>query len=120
MADERETVIDWESRDEPWRSVGLAFCAELRNAAPPPPSPVKRPDLLTAPITEANTPGDHIRNLRLARRWSMGQLARAAGLASFKSVQRVERNQPTLTSTRVAIARALSVSFPDIWPDETA
>ncbi len=113
------SVVDWDSKMEPWRSIGLRFVGELEKMSParPPPSPPSRPFQL-ATQTAGTTPGQRITNYRLRLGWSEQMLAERCGM-SREGIIHIRKSQSSArTSSRIKLAKALGVEVADIWPTE--
>lgn len=104
MTDTPATIVDWAKKLEPWRSIGLRFCEELRGEHLSPPK---------------QTASDRIRNLRRGRGWTQQRLADAAGIAATQ-VCFAEHGLFITPDRQAAIANAFNVSVTDIWPERDA
>jgi lambda repressor-like predicted transcriptional regulator len=114
------TVVNWKKKKEPWRSIGMSFCQELRGICDAvisrEPTPVNRPDLLSGDTADQESPGGRIVAMRLSRGWSMRGLSDVSGL-SLHTIRSAQRSEGTVSkSSREAIARAFGISENEIWP----
>ena len=68
--------------------------------------------------SQAGTPGQHLRDLRIAKGWNQTTLAVRAhtSIGTISFAERGKRQPQLLTQER--IARALRVDRRDIWPEE--
>lgn len=100
------SVIDWEAKPEPWRSMGLDFCRELGMVATRDPQKPKFSGSAAA-----------IRRLRGRNGWTQDNLAEAAKCVRI-TIHRLETGQVRNPGARlkVTIAAALGVTVEDIWP----
>ena len=84
------SVVDWENKPEPWRSIGLSFVADLRRIVKTAPGQlVAHERLKTLDPDPALTRGQQMRTLREQRQWAVAKLARHAGL-SVETVANLE------------------------------
>lgn len=110
------SIIDWNAKPEPWRTIGKRFCIDLLamagGATPAPPSdnPTRVPHV--ADVSDG--PGRRVQDLRLALRLTQAQLARRANV-SAGSISNAERGGMPSKLMRAAIASALNVRDRDIW-----
>lgn len=101
------SVIDWEAKPEPWRSIGLRFCRDL----------VALQGLSeTIDYGVSLASGDKLRYFRCQRGWTQEELARKSGYDE-RTILRIENAQVRFPGieTRHDIAQALGVDVADIW-----
>lgn len=111
------SVINWNAKPEPWRTIGKRFCIDLLAMAagaapsPPPDNPSRGPR-----ITDAEEgPGRRLQDLRFALHFTQLQLARRANV-SGSTINHAEGGRIPSKVVRVSIAQALNVKERDIWP----
>ena len=104
------TAIDWESKPEPWRSVGLKFSMDVARIMAGYITPIaeRRPP----PLFRA---GQRMADYRRARGMTLRQLGEVSGYNAgmLSEFERACRN-PT-KSQRADIAQSLGVDVEDIW-----
>lgn len=67
--------------------------------------------------TRERSPGQTLKDLRIAKGWSQAKLAVRSGVAPG-TVVRAEKDGPIREITQERIARRLGVDRRDIWPEE--
>jgi DNA-binding XRE family transcriptional regulator len=103
------SVIDWDAKPEPWRTIGKDWAAQVRHMMSGyvmPPFPPRRPP----------TAGDRLRELRRAKRLTQQQLGEMSGYADthISAIEAGRIKQPRLQCRR-DIALALGVYVREIW-----
>jgi DNA-binding XRE family transcriptional regulator len=112
------SVIDWNAKPEPWRTIGKRFCIDLLAMAggaapsPPPDNPSRGP---ATPTVAEDGPGRRLQDLRFALRLTQVQVARRAEI-SDAIISKAEHGYIPKKVFREAMARALNVRERDIWP----
>jgi transcriptional regulator with XRE-family HTH domain len=112
------TAIDWASKPEPWRSVGLAFCEELaaERVRFVNPAMLREPEA-PKPLREGTPEGDRLRDARNKAGLPLRVVAAACGV-SITTVSDWELGKfVTRPMYRPHLCAALGVVQSDIWPE---
>ena len=103
------SVVDWDAKPEPWRSIGKMWAAKVRGIL----ADYVMPEI---PVRQRPGPGDRLRDLRRGRGLTQLALAQRAGYADthISAIETGRIKQPRI-SMRRDIAQALGVTVKEIW-----
>jgi DNA-binding XRE family transcriptional regulator len=105
------SVVDWENKPEPWRSIGLSFVADLRRIVKTAPGQIVAQERLkTLDPDPALTRGQQMRALREQRKWSQSKLARYAGL-NIQTIIRLENGTRANPTTLEKLSRVFDLDL---------
>ena len=104
-------VVDWDSKPEPWRSIGHEWVRQLNRLM----AGYQRPP---EPVERSMHPGVILRDLRRGRGLSIRVFAAMTGY-DRKTIERLELGHTKRAGEAIKadIAQALGVAVTDIWPD---
>jgi DNA-binding XRE family transcriptional regulator len=103
------SVIDWNAKREPWRTMGIEFCRYLGTFPKKPETPI-----VVGPYRSS---GETVLDLRRKCGMTQEDLAKRCGF-DVCAVHRIETGKtrnPRLV-TMQSIAQVLGVPITDIWP----
>lgn len=119
-------AVDWNSKPEPWRTIGLRFRAEMRgepftpfirpSIIPTPPPVTARSRRLATVRDDDTTPRARLIRLRGAQNWSQSDLAKASGLGIAAVFKAEQADSKVIPAIQAHIAAAFGVLIEDIWP----